>query len=271
LNLNFFFDPAQKYALITTAGYTTYPRTFGTSVEDKTPYWFAKEYYLRWQYEKTLWIYLGQLEKAFGLRQIDHTAANRSPIGLGQFDTSQGLIIDWVESAWDLAGNVFFGNGDEKPEFKQKGFSLTGEYEIVEKFRVGGSFLQSKSDTSEWTRLAATSRLGLSKGSSLLSELGLFQNKNSAPGSADATWGSYLMLESWIGLTRGYNLLSTIEYSKPDIQATTAEKMRWSIGGIMFPLPRTELRLMAVNGKNYNPTADGPDSWQAQCQLHVSW
>jgi hypothetical protein len=271
LNLNFFADPAQKYALITTLSYTQYPRTFGTSVEDKTPYWFMKEYYLRWQYSKTLWLYAGQLEKTFGLRQVDHTAASRTPIGLGQFDTSQGVIVDWNETVWDVAGNIFFGNDGEKSAVKQKGFAATGEYEILERFRVGGSLLNSKSDEAEWTRVAAHSRLGLSKGSSLLSEIGFYQNKASAAGSPSPTWGSYVMLENWILLRRGYNLLSTLEYSKADIQSTTAERMRWSIGGIMFPLPRTEVRLMAVNGKNYNPQTDSPDSWQAQCQVHVSW
>jgi len=271
INLNFFFDEKQAYSLITTASYTTYPRSFATSTEDQTPYWFAKEYYLRWLTPvKDLWVYVGQMDKVFGLRQVDHTAVSRSNIGLGQFDQSQGVIVDWNTSKWDVAGNIFFGNAGEKTEYRQKGASFSGEYEIFEKFRVGGSALNSKSDTVEWTRLAAFTRLGLSKGTAVLSEIGLAKNKSLLAGAGDPTTGAYAMIESWVLIRRGYNLLSSLEYAKNDISEAGSEKMKWSLGAIMFPLPRTEVRTMVVNNKNTTPDVGVPDSWQLQLQLHLS-
>lgn len=271
INLNFFFDKKQNYSLITTAAYTTYPRGFATSRENETPYWFAKEYYFRWQTSmKNLWIYAGQMDKVFGIRHADHTAVNRAAIGLGQFDQSQGLIVEYSPTQWSLTGNLFFGNAAEKSEVRQKGLSVSGEYEVYEKFRVGGSALNSKSEVAEWTRLAAFSRMGLSKGSALMTEVGLARNKSLLPGAIDPTNDVYALIESWVLIRRGYNLLSTLEYSKNDIQTPGTERMRWSIGGIMFPLPRTEVRTMLVNNKNTTPDVGTPDNWQVQMQLHLS-
>jgi len=271
LNLNFFFDEKQTYALIGTASYTTYPRNFSTSREDQTSYWFAKEIYLRWQAPlKNLWVYVGQMDKVFGIRQADHTSVNRSAIGLGQFDQSQGVIVDYQPSAWSATGNIFLGNSAEKSEVRQKGLSVSGEYEVYDKFRVGGSALSSKSEVAEWTRLAAFSRMGLSKGSSLMTEAGLATNKSLLAGAADPTTGVYALLESWILIRRGYNLLSTIEYSKSDLKIAGTEKMRWGLGGILFPFPRSEVRTMLINTKNTTPEIGVPDNWQVQLQLHLS-
>jgi hypothetical protein len=271
VNLNFFFDQKQEFSLITTAAYTTYPRSFSTSREDETPYWFAKEYYIRWQSPvKNLWFYLGQMDKVFGIRQADHTAVNRSPIGLGQFDQSQGVIIDYQPAKWSSTVNLFAGNGGEKSEVRQKGFTLSGEYEVYDRFRAGASALHSKSESIEWTRLAAFTRMGLSKGSSLMSELGLFSNKSLLAGAADPTTGAYALIESWLSVRRGYNVLSTIEYAKGDLKTASSEKMRWSLGGILFPYPRSEVRAMLINSKTTTPDIGVPDNWQVQMQVHFS-
>jgi len=271
INLNVFFDKKQTYAVITTASYTLSPRNFSSSPEEKTPYWFAKEYYLRWQTGvKNLWVYAGQMDKVFGIRHPDHTAVNRATLGFGPFDQSLGVRMDYTPSLWSLTGQVFFSNADEKTEARQKGLSLSGDYEVYEKFRVGGSVLHSKSQLAEGTRLAAFSRLGLSKGSALLAEAGLMRNQGLLPGAEGAKNGFYAFVESWILLRRGYNLLSTLEYSKTDLSAPALEKMRWSVGGVLFPVSRTEVRTVLINTKNTVPQTGVPDNWQVQMQLHLS-
>ncbi len=271
INLNFFFDKKQKYALITTAGYSTYPRRFSGSTELKTPFWFAKEYYVRYQINKTFWLYVGQLERVFGLRQIDHTAVSRQLIGMTQFNQSQGFVLHWIYPTWDFAVNAFFGNGDELPEFKQKGVSVSGEYEIFEKFKVGGSALVSKNETLGWKNLAIHSRIAVGKGTSLQTEFGLFEKTSLGSVSATPVTGTYGIIENWMSLRRGYNILSQIQYAKSDIKTADAERSSFGFGALMYPLPKTEIRMMAINGKTYNEQSATQDSWQLQSQLHLSW
>ncbi len=271
INVNFFLDKEQKFSFISTATYTTYPIRFATSTgKNSAPFWFAKEFYFRYQISRNFWLYAGQLDKPFGIRHIDHTLVSRSGIGLGQFDQSQSLILHATYNEWDVAFSGFMGNSLEENRFKQKGFSITGEYELREKNRIGLSILKSKNDIVGWTRLATHSRVGLSKGSAILTELGFFENQSLTASSKPPT-GVYAVVQTLAHIQRGYNLLTTLQYSKADIDKPVTEKTSFTVGALMFPMQRTEFRLSAINGQNYDESTGSKDSWQLQSQLHFSW
>lgn len=265
VNLNVFFNKKQDIGLITTASYAGKEFYY-----DKQYQWYMKEFYLRWKALKTLWIYIGQLEKAYGLRMIDHTAVNRSPLTLGQFDQSIGIITHFTYPDWDIALNAFVGNTQEKDEVKQKGFSGTGEYQVFEKFKIGGSILSSESDIKKYNLMAFTTRIGVREGSAFLGEVGI-KELTDKTSNAEAKLGTYALIQAMVHLRRGYNLLSTVEQSREDINKSSREYSRWSIGGLLFLLPRTELRMMLVNGKGLDETTSIEDSWSFQGQFHVSY
>lgn len=265
INLAFFFDKKQSFTFVATESYTGLEPYYG-----KTNVWFTKEYYFRWKQSNNFWLYLGQMDKVFGIRNVDHTAVNRGTITLGQFDQSMGLVAHFTYPDWDIAGNIFFGNEAQKDSEKQKGFAIAGEKQLYEKFKIGGSYLSSENETTRWKLLAFTSRMGLSKGSSIMAEFGL-KEKSDLLTAADAQLGSYFLIESLINLRRGYNILSVIEQSKSDIKKSSAENLKWSLGALFFPLPRIELRMMAVNGKTNAESTGTEDAWALQGQVHVSY
>lgn len=266
VNLNFFLDKEQTtYAFITTMGYTGAEAYYG-----KTNTWFAREYYLRWKQSNNLWLYLGQMDKAFGIRNVDHSAVNRRVITLGQFDQSQGAIAHVIYPEWDLAVNAFLGNNAQEDKARQKGYSLVGEYQVFEKFTVGGSLLMSESELEKWKLAALTTRMGLSKGSAVMAELGL-KERTPRIGLTERELGTYALVQTLVSLSRGYNLLSVIEHSKKTITEPSDEIMRWSFGALMFPLPRTEMRVMGVNQKTYQVSGGAEDQWALQGQVHVSY
>ncbi|MDG0816061.1 hypothetical protein [Bdellovibrio svalbardensis] len=267
VNLSFFADKKQNVALITTiSNADAYPPHTNVKQWD----WYAKEYYLRWKVNNNLWLYAGQMDKAYGIRNVDHTAVNRSPITLGQFDQSLGAIAHFTYPTWDIAVNGFFGNSYDDEDIKQKGASVVGEYQLFENFKIGGSALHSENKSVQWDLAAFTSRIGVSKGTAVLAEFGLKKRKDKLT-NADATLGTYAWIESLILIRRGYNILTAIETSKADINKASAENLKYSFGAMMFPLPRTELRFMAVNGKTFEDGSGQFDAWTLQSQIHVSY
>ncbi|MNS78385.1 hypothetical protein D3C72_1119980 [compost metagenome] len=268
VNLNFLLDKKQTITLVNTVSYTG---TGEEAVRGKTNYWFMKEYYVRYKQNNNLWFYAGQMDKVFGVRFIDHTAVNRSPLGLGQFDQSQGVIAHVTFPNWDVAANAFFGNGDEEAADKMKGFSLGGEYQVVEKWKIGASALTQKNEATKWNLLAFYTRMGLSKGTALIAEWGLKEKTALTGTDTDAKLGSYGILQAMVNLRRGYNLVSTIEQSREDIKEPSSESTRWKFGFMIFPLPRTEIRILAANRKTLVETGGSPDAWSLQSQLHLSF
>ncbi|UOF01612.1 hypothetical protein [Bdellovibrio reynosensis] len=268
INLNLFADKKQKYSLITTASYTGKESHLDRSNPQYT--WFAKEFYLRYQQNKNLWLYVGLMDKVYGIRHPDHTAFNRKDITLGQHDQSQGVVVHFTYPTWDIAVNAFIGNQANLEEKKQKGFSAAGEYQMYENYKVGASFLTSQSEMEKWNLLGVTSRMGLSKGSAILAEFGL-KEKTNLTDDSDAQLGTYAWVESLISLRRGYNLLSTLEHKKDDINKSSNETMKWSFGALMFPLPRLEVRTMFTNTKFFQATNGKADDWTLHGQVHISY
>ncbi|MNK19506.1 hypothetical protein D3C87_377280 [compost metagenome] len=265
VNLALHLDKKQRFVIVGTASYAN-----NITVFDKKNYWYPREYYLRFKYSNNFWVYLGQLDKVFGIRLIDHTAVSRQPIRLGQFSQSQGAVLHWTYPKWDIAVNPFMGNSNEKDEVRQKGGSISGEFEVHENFKVGASALSSESTQEKWSLVAASTRMGLSKGSAIMAEVGLKEFTNKVT-NADAILGSYAWVETLINIRRGYNLLSVIEHSRSDLSKSSSESMKWSIGGLLFPLPKTEVRLTVANGKFSTPSGGVPDMWQLQSQIHFAF
>jgi hypothetical protein len=268
VNLNVLFTKKQSLGLFTTTSYFENPRRFSTSVEKNKKNFAAREYYVRWQALKNLWVYIGQMDKVFGIRQIDHTYYSRARMGLGQFDQSQGIVLFYTDNKYDLALNVFGGNDAEEDVYKQKGASFFSEYEVGEKSRLGFSILSSKNTFVNWNRYAVHLRQGLTKGTSLLSELGYFQNKDLI--SQQSKNGIYIVVQTLYSLDRGYNLLSMFQHVKDDVSVPSPDRTQFGLGTLMFPLPRTEVRFLIINSTLNDNNNANKDSWTLQSQLHLS-
>ncbi len=271
LDLIFNFDKKNNLIFVFNYGYVPTPRRFKSSNEPKPSNYISKQHYLRWQMQKGLMLYAGLFDKIFGIRHPDHTAFNRSYIGLGQSDQSHGLALQYSGDTYDLSGGLFVGNFSQEKELRQVGASVMGEYYLGKTYTVGSSFLQSQSDLKKENRYAVQSRLGFAKGKSFMFELGLFENE-SKTSIEKSNKGYYTFIEGLIGLDKGYNFLTTYQTYKPDIDTTAGSSTnRLSLGFLIFPWQKTELRFELINIRSVAAQNTSPDQWNLQNQVHVSW
>lgn len=232
---------------------------------------YFREMYLQHRWNRNLTLEAGLMEKAYGLRVVDHTAVSRAPIRVGPYDQTHGFMAHWFEAAWDVAVQLQFGHQSRPADQRERGVSITGEYEVAEKHRLGASISRSETPSFRWWRAGVHGRMGLSHspGSSLMWELGTMEDVTKATATRAA--GMYGLGEFTILLTRGYNLLSTVERIQTRIDSAVPEVNRWSLGFLTFPMQRTEARFMLIQTKTYSTTAAAADSNQVQGQFHVSW
>lgn len=271
--LTFQADPAGKYAGVLTFGNVSPPAEYGSGNQG-TKRILPIEYYLRTEGMKTWWLYVGLLDKVYGLRNVDHTSYQRTYQGFNNHNNSlngirqsHGIVVHKIEDTWEIAGNYFMGHPDDDKEYKQSGFSLMGEYEIGEKKRWGASTLSEKSDLLKKNMFALHYRQGLSKGSSFLFEYGIIEDE---PLGSRKVTGSYNLLQGLILLTRGYNLKATVERYNKEFKAEEPDRWKWSAGFLVFPAPRIEYRIEVVNMREFSNQRAADDSWAAEGQIHVS-
>lgn len=271
LDLVFNADKKNIITFVTNFGYVPTPRRFQSSNEAKPSNWISKSHYIRWQIDKGLMLYGGLLDKSFGIRHADHTAVNRSLIGLGQSDQSHGIILQKMNDQYDISGNFFLGNYSQDKESRQVGFAFTGEYYLEEMFGIGGSVLSSESDYKAEKRYAVMSRLGFAKGKSFMFELGLYDNHSKTTVEKSNT-GYYSFLQGLISLSPGYNFLTTFQTFKPEADSTTgSETNSLAFGFLIFPVQRTEFRFELVNIRSVAQENTSPDQWNLQSQVHIAW
>ena len=272
LNVALLLDKKAENIIVASFDYAPTPSRFKSSTERPPANWLSKEHYYRWQIQKGLLLYVGLMDKPFGLRHPDHTAFDRGfdGFGLSQNDQSHGLTIQYSTEAVDLYLNTFFGNMSQDAELRQKGFSLMSEYSTSKNVVVGFSYLQSKNDYLDMTRTSVHTRVGFAKGKSIMAELGL--RKDVPLLIADpTTTGAFTYVQALIALERGYNLLTTYQIYKDDLTNSGVTRNKLGLGALMFPWKKTEFRTEIINDRTVAEQNTTDDTWSLQAQVHLSW
>jgi hypothetical protein len=256
--------------------------TYGSMLNrtDGSRKFYAREYYLRIEIAPSWWIYVGLMDRVYGIRNIDHSSLQRSPQGfnpyLGGFSSghwqSQGVVLNRITETTEWALNVFTGNPYEDKSQQQKGGSGFFETDIGELKRLGASLMNAQSEELKKNQYAIHYRQALSKGSALWFEYGFIQDQTK---SFDGTWapvqsGSYNALHTLINLTRGYNLRTSVERYNREFKASAPDIWKWNLGLLAFPAPRFEFRGDLINKRSFSSSAVSDDSWEMQGLIHVS-
>ena len=268
LNLNLFFKKDQSIGLISTLGYAEsetkiYPDKF---IQGK-PYAFWKEYYLRNQWGKEIWSYLGFMDKTFGIRHPDHTSYNRSVIGLGAYDQVMGLLIQWAQKDTDWFLQSWTGNPNLEEADRKSGGSFMFETKILSRHAVGFSLLSESNKAQEVNQLISThGKFGYGSGNAVLIEVG---HRTAGPSSSPQKSG-YIYTQADMAIRQGLYLISGGEYYKADVSLASADQMMWKLGFQWMPVQRMEFRVQAVDKKTFNTQPVEKDRWSIQSQLHLS-
>lgn len=262
----FQFDQDQKYVFVGSWGYYPVPASLKND-PNRPSDWISREHYFRWIKDDNLTFYVGLMDKAYGIRLVDHTSFSRSKVGVAQNDQTHGIMTVYRKEPWEITPHVFMGNMAQPSDLRQKGFSIVAERDMHQYFRLGTSAMMSQNDYVSWLRAAGHSKYGYGKGNSLLSEFGFIQNK---PKSGTSKTGGYALAESLALIKRGYFFLSQVEYYNQTLSTKSSDNLKWTFGLLMFPYLKTETRLTLVNGRDLSDDTVVGDSWLLQAQIHFS-
>jgi len=278
VDVTIYLDHDQKYLVSGNLSYLSRPNGLGPSTSavtsSITQVWLSRENYFRWNPIKELFVTIGLIDKVFGIRTADHTQFNRQGPGIDQYDgttgtLTNGVMIQWNTSEHEFTLNPFIGNVNDDSSVRAKGATFMAEFATGEKSRTGSAILYQSTPTVTEEALDVHEKLGLTVGSSLLSELGYFKTKDS--GLSLNTTGYYATVENMILLHRGYNFISDVEYLKTSTDTgNQPEQFRWGLGFLVFPLPRMEFRFTALDYRTWEPTKGDKDVWNLLAQFHLS-
>ncbi|MBT4791203.1 MAG: hypothetical protein HON90_06500 [Halobacteriovoraceae bacterium] len=226
---------------------------------------FSREHYIGYKMNKSMSVYLGKMDKVFGIRVPDHTAFSRTKTGNGQYDATHGVVGHLTKEKFDLGVQVFMGDFEKESVYRSQGLSSKFEYSVNEKLRAGISVLHEEFDAKTNTAYAIISKIGIGKGSSVMLEFG---RVNVSTTSASPITQQYIFLQNHYYLRRGLYFMTTYEQFIDDVSGAS-EEHRISPGIQYFPWQRLEIRADLTNNKSYGTNVAVKDSWTFLGQVHL--
>lgn len=245
-------------------GYAPDPR--GRNGLEDEPNYRSREHYIGYRFTPKFGIYVGLMDKVFGIRIPDHIAFSRSTNGLAMNDQSHGILVHTGGEKWELGLNAFVGNLSQDAELRQVGGSAKFEYDVASKVRLGASVLSSKSDFLETYINAFHGKIGVGKGSALMIEIGETTKTQVSGGSE--TKSRYALTQGYFQARRGTYGIMTMEYFKQNLERESYV-MRFGPGIQYFPFPRVEIRADIYNSRIFSDALVSEDTWDLTGQLHL--
>jgi hypothetical protein len=227
----------------------------------------SREHYVAYQFAKSLRVYTGLLDVAFGLRIPDHTAFSRSRTLLAQNDQTHGVLVNWSGKEFDLGVQGFMGNLTQNADLRLKGGASTFELDVAPKVRLGTSAYYASNDYRRRLMGSVHVRVGSGEGSSVISEAGLI--RQSLPGAGTSTLGSYYLIQTVARLARGLNFLVTGEYYTLDTFVPGTRAFRIGPGFQYFPMQRVEFRLDLQSTREIGASSVTADNFDLLTQVHL--
>lgn len=258
----------QSLIFVGSYGYIPTPYSAKTNPASKDfDNWISREHYIRWQASDSSWLYVGMVDKVYGLRISNHMAFSRARTGLNQSDQSHGIIYHYIKPNWELTVNGFFGSLYQEAELRQVGGSMMFEYDIAQDFRIGASALMTSNDYIGLRRFGLHSKRGYGNGTAILFEIGLIDDE---PKFAQSRMGYYIFSEAMQRIKRGYHFFISGQAYKEDLSGKYQDTLRFGAGLLMFPMSRAEFRLEAENERKLATDEVQEEKWSILGQVHIS-
>lgn len=225
----------------------------------------SRNHYIGYRFNKKIGLYAGLMDKAYGLRIVEHIAFSRTVPQADQYDQTHGVMAHYLDESWEGAIHGFVGNLTTDSDLRAKGASAYFEKTVAGTHRVGGSFLTQKNSYMSLTSYAVHARLNIKEGSAVLAELG--QAKKTTDNNIDEGTSRYGLLQTSLRPFRGLYFLTNVDYLKADIRQNDYT-VRWGPALQYFPIQRIELRADIYDTRNFSSSAQ-KDSWMYLLQTHI--
>jgi hypothetical protein len=233
---------------------------------------YAREYYIGYRPNSEMGIYLGKMDKVFGIRIPDHNAIHKTKGNLTQYSATKGAMFHWGKESFDFGIQYFNGIDDNEKTRAEETIGFTGkfEYALSADYRAGFSYLtEEDADKNQKDMAALSLKARVGKASSIMLEAG--QISNTLNSTSKEKTSHYLFMQNHLNISRGLNFLFTYQYFQDDIDVE-AETYVFSPGIQYYPFQRLELRAEIQNQRQSDDNQDTPviqDTWTFLGQVHL--
>lgn len=246
-----------------TIGYFPTPKSLENSDEEIQNY-ISREAYIGYRVNDYSGIYLGLMDKIYGLRVAEHNAYSRSLTNMSYNDQTVGAFYHYATEKIELGASYFIGNTNQEEELRQKGQSVKVDYLLSSKASIGVSVLKSNNDFLDMYMNSFHFKSSAGKGAAIIGELGEVTKESIEEGSIEKN--TYALTQVSVNLQRGIFLNNSIEYLK---EQNNDFRLRFGPGLQYFPRQRIEFKFDLYTTRTFSEEFSTEDSVDFLSQLHL--
>lgn len=229
--------------------------------------WISREHYLGFRPNKKMGIYLGFMDIAYGIRLPDHHLSSRRMALVNQSDQTHGVLLHTAFGKLESSFHFFAGNLLNSSPVRNRGVSFVLERSVPGNVQLGLSGMRTSNEFRERTAFAPHTRIGMGKGSALLSELGfIFETVKS---SNSLRKQQYWVTQGMTRLAPGFNLITTVDYSTREAFRPGVRRVSFGPGFQYYPFSRLELRSDLLISKQIGAISVTEDELSWMSQVHI--
>lgn len=263
LNLVVRTDQTNRYFFSATFGYAPTPTSLENTGQEVENYRW-RDYYLGLRPGQNWGVYLGLMDKIYGIRIAEHTNFSRSITNLTQNDQSHGIQFHYTSSNFEIGIGGFAGNLIQDSGLRQVGASGKFDYVMPHKGKMGVSALKSESEYLDMYMWAFHYQTSVGKDSSILAEYG--KVVKSSISTNDEQEQDYGLGQAYLNVKRGVFIINSLEYLK---ESNGDYRIRFGPGFQIFPHKNIEFRFELYNSRSFSDSSSTRDTWDLLSQVHL--
>ena len=229
-----------------------------TSKTRETEY-YAKDYYIGFRPSSKFGLYIGRMDKVFGIRVADHTQISRRLTKNDQYSASDQLMIHSAWKYFEFGISAFEHNDQFIKQTPRTGVSGKFEFFTNTRHKIGFSYMLDEKDSIETTYTAIHGKHQLGKMNSLIFELGQVESNNIST--------NYSFVETLYNIIPGGFFRFFFEYAKTE--ENDFKNINMGPGFRYFPFQRLELNLDFRTKKLLGNKLNQRDSLDLTGQIHI--
>ena len=255
----------QKLYFVGTGGYIPSPLA-GVPAGQTVSTFISREHYGAYRFSKAFGLYVGFMDPAFGIRVPDHEAFLKSTTFNNQNDQVHAALLHFVSEKWEGAAQLMLGNLYQQADLRQKGLTVTGEYELRKDLRMGASAWYSSNGFRTRKQGELHFRLGFPEGSALLAQAGINDDE---PDTEASQTQAYFFIQPHLRLARGVEFLPTFEYFTTQLFLTAPRTLRYGPAFMWIPFQRVEFRADLLGSRTSAPESAAYETYTFLGQVRL--
>lgn len=219
----------------------------------------SRRHYLMLRPTKTLAIRAGKFLPNFGLNIPDHIVSTKRNLNFDQGSESYNAELSYIDQKVNIFATGIFGRPDRTRLNKEKGASLSANYAIWNKLKIGGSYFYGKNN--RWKRhiWGLSGILGFTQHLYLLSEWDFQKSRSLRSAASTYQWGRFTYNKLGYEFIKGIHTFFAYDMAKTDIKEELSKSYSFGPGLLWYPRPHYELSLSWLKQKNPSISDDLTD------------